>query len=211
MMDYKYSFLFFAFCLFIIACQPDNFDEIIEEPLPYEPVVLEEGNQISFRFKGRNTNYPQGYGVVVESSSSKRYYLSSDTVLVCETSIVDTDSSSIESSNVIVRFNDFFINFTEDINGEIRTASGTIIQTSDQNERTTFIGGWPFVPKCSSDYPTVLTIEEKTSEMIKGTFEAEFFQSVVDSLIPPAPDNCADWESVGIMRAAFAIPLTVCE
>ena len=77
--------------------------------------------------------------------------------------------------------------------------------------RDSYYGGFPFTPKCSNNFPITLNIEEETADFISGTFEAEFFQSVADTLIAPAPDNCDDWESVGRMRAAFAIPLNNCE
>lgn len=207
----NYKLLSLALLLIIIACQPDNFDEIAEEALPYEPVILEEGNQISLRFREKETNHEQGYGVVVKSFGDDAYHLSSDTIVVCETTTTITDNGITETNTVLARFSKFYVNFYIGTNGEIYGSHAYITELSNQNERSTFYGGFPFTPKCSQDYPIIVNIEEKTSELIRGTFEAEFFQSVADSLIAPAPDNCADWESVGILRAAFAVPLTICE
>lgn len=208
-MNYKLFLL--AFILIIIACQPDNFDKITEEALPYEPIILEEGHKISYRFKEKLTNHEQGYGVVIKSFGDQAYHLSSDTILVCETTTTITGDNSTQTSLVHAQFSNFYTNFHIGSNGEIYGSTAYLTEKSAQNEWTIFYGGFPFTPKCSQDYPVVLNIEEKTTEFISGTFEAEFFQSVADSLIAPAPDNCADWESVGIMRAAFAVPLTICD
>lgn len=204
------SVLFFLSIIFlVVACQPDNFDEITTETLPFEPIVLEEGSKIKYRFKEKETVHEQGYGVVVNSFDTKDYYLSSDTITLCE--VNQSEGGLGDTSNVIGRFSEFYITFSTDENGEVYAPSGYIVETLGDNNRVNYYGGFPFTPECSTNTPITLNIEEKTDDFISGTFEAEFFQSVVDSLIPPVPDNCDDWESVGVMKAAFAVPLTVCE
>ncbi len=204
------SLIFFLSIIFIIvACEPDNFDEITTETLPFEPIVLEEGSKIKYRFKEKETVHEQGYGVVANFFDTKDYYLSSDTITLCEISYREDGLNG--TLNVISRFADFYITFSIDENGNVFAPSGYIVEKLGENERVNYYGGFPFTPKCSNNTPVTLNIEEKTDEFISGTFEAEFFKSVDDALIPPAPDNCDDWESVGVMKAAFAVPLTACE
>ena len=205
----KYVIFFLSIIFIVVACQPDNFDEITTETLPFEPIVLEEGSKIKYRFKEKETVHEQGYGVVADFFDHDYYYLSSDTITLCEVSYNVDGSGGL--LNVISRFADFYITFSTDENGEVYGPSGCIVETLGENDRVNYYGGFPFTPKCSNNTPITLNIEEKTDEFISGTFEAEFFRSIADSLIPPAPDNCDDWESVGVMRAAFAVPLTICE
>lgn len=205
----KFQLFFLSLIFIVVACQPENFDEITTETLPFEPIVLEEGSKIKYRLKQKETTHEQGYGVVANFFDTEDYYLSSDTITVCEINYSEDGLSS--TLNVVSQFADFYITFSIDENGEVFAPTGYIAERIGENDWVNYYGGFPFTPKCSNNIPTILNIEEKTDDFISGTFEAEFFQSVVDSLIPPAPDNCADWESVGVMRAAFAVPLTVCE
>ena len=147
--------------------------------------------------------------MVANIFNADNYYLSSDTITVCE--ITESDDGLSRSLTVISRFSDFSVSFSVDNSGNIFGASGHILANFGTDDAVNYHGGFPFSPKCVDNSPVTLRIEELTDNFIRGTFEAEFFQSVVDSLIPPAPDNCADWESVGFMRAAFDVPLTICE
>ena len=208
----NFRLFFLAITLLVVACQADNFDEITEVALPYEPIILEEGSQITYRLKQKGTNFNRGYGVVIEDFGIEDYYLSSDTITLCETeTTIFPEGGGTSSTNIIASFSNFYITFSIDEPGNVFPGTAYIVEVLGENDILTYYGGFPFVPKCSEDYSTIVNIEEKTDEFIRGTYEAEFFQSVVDSLIAPYPDNCNDWESVGLMQAAFTIPLNTCE
>ena len=206
-MSFRLIFLFII--VSIAACTSDNFDLITEEPLDFEPVELKKGNQITYIFQNQEKSYGNGYGVFANIGDFESYYLSSDTITLCEITI--SPNGQRTTLNVINRFSDFAVSFDIDPDGNIIGATGHIYKVFGEDDTKTYHGGFPFTPKCSTNFPITLQIEDKTDNFIRGTFEAEFFQSVVDSLIPPVPDNCDDWESVGVMRAAFALPLTKCE
>jgi len=201
--------LLFLLCtITILACQSDNFDDIETEPLAFEPLVLKKGNQVSYSFQGEEKDYERGYGVVVDSGIFRDYFLSSDTITLCE--INSSENNLTDTVNVITSFSNFAIIFSVDNNEKISGATGHAVLKNGENENVNVHGGFHFSSKCGNNSPVILRIEEETDKFIRGHFEAEFFQSIV-GLIPPAPDNCSDWISVGILRAAFDIPLTICE
>jgi len=204
-----YQRLILLLCMFaIIACQEDNFDEFTTEPIFLEPIELKRDDQIIFRIGESEKNLERGYGVVVDFFSSDTYFLSSDTITLCDTNF---DPNGLDGTlNVIVQFSDFYVSYNTDQAGDVVNPTGAVVQVAENNEKVNYYGGFPFTPKCSTRFPTTLTIIEQTDDFVRGTFEAEFFQSIADSLIAPVPDNCDDWESVGIMQAAFNIPISIC-
>lgn len=200
--------LFLLCAISILACQSDNFDEIETEVIPFEPLVLKKGNQVSYSFQGEKKDYERGYGVVVDHRDYKDYFLSSDTIPLCEVTYSEDGLSNM--INVISSFSDFAVSFSTDSRGIVYGATGHAILKKGENEKVTVHGGFHFSSECGNNSPVILQIEQETDKFIRGHFEAEFFQSIA-GLIPPAPDNCSDWISVGILRAAFDIPLTICE
>lgn len=213
----KKIILLIPFILIVISCQEGNFDENNIEILPYVPLELTEGNNISFRTSGGEAgDYERGEGVVVKGGGIDdydQYYLSSDSIKLCETSQMITDSSQTIGVQVLASFKEFYLSFHLDSWGDVHFPTGYLSLESSEKEfgRELHGGGYPFNPKCSQSIPTSLQILEITDESIKGTFEAEFFRQVTDELVAPFPDNCDEWESVGLMRAAFDVPLTICE
>ncbi|MEM1122801.1 MAG: hypothetical protein AAGJ18_20315 [Bacteroidota bacterium] len=195
--------LVLALCLF--SCQEENIDELTQEVLPQEPIEVETQNRLlTYRLQETEVNYENGYGVVLRGplSGSTLYAIGSDTFNCVSTVEANSVGLSIQGS-----FTDFFVSFYQFENGNA-FATTAILSTVVEGDTITAYGADFIDPSCRGDVEFLVNIEEETDEFIRGTFETEFFQLIVDST--ETTINCENWKSLGILNAEFAVPLGSC-
>ncbi|MEL6253139.1 MAG: hypothetical protein AAFR87_14100 [Bacteroidota bacterium] len=176
----------------LTSCNPDNFDDIIEEEFPFNPTEIEENDsKFSYSLQGSTKNYAAGYGKEVLEDF---YVLASDSVFCDGNGGYSTRAQSDTG---------FFISFFQFSPNNFGLAQAVLRREINGDTVAVFSG--TFVLNCTND--PVITIRNRTASSIEGTYEAEFF-----SLPDPSqdPNDCNNWQSVGTLLADFIVPVDSC-
>jgi len=193
----------------LFACQEDNFDEFKEEALPFEPIeVTIDDVPLTYRLAdGGEVAYDEGFGVALKSldGNTNLYTIASGDI----TCVGDVDSSSvglsIEGSGI-----EFLISWFEFDDGGSSFGYFSAVKTVIDGDTLTVYGPGTLVrPECAAE-PLIVNIEEETDEYIRGAYEGEFFDLVIDST-STGEITCENFRSVGIINAEFFVPLTGCQ
>lgn len=190
----KFRYLLFItvafFGLGFFACEPENYDETIEEVLPTDTTkIITDKGTLLYRLQGRQNNFSNGFAKVVEDA---QFYLVSSDSIECRA-----------DGSYSTRNKGFIISFFKLGENDFGVGQGFLIQDTNGVRSTVFSGS--FVRNCATVQP-IVTIRKETDNFLEGTYQAEFFE-----LIGQDPNDCASWRSVGVLTAEFAVPLEVCQ
>jgi len=185
-----------AACLLLLglsACDKENYDIVTEEST-FEPTeVITDDSYFSFQMADVQEQ-TGGYGALVEVANF--YILSSDSVF-CD----GNNGFGIISDGM----GDYFhFSFFLDSLGTVSLPFSTLNYEENGDTITVFNNSLHY--DCTPDaYPTV-EFTEVSADRLTGTYRGEFFK-----LIGNDADECASWQSVGILESDFSVPLKSCQ
>lgn len=172
------------------ACEQENFDETMEEVLPTDTTtIIQNDGTFQYRIEGREAVRINGFGKVrYQEGIGDSYLISSDSVF-CKPNGFYTGLG-------------FAISFDKAPGSQIHEARWGVIEKG-------FFGNSGDLESNIYEHcdgsTGKLHITKETETFIEGYYEAEYFE-----LIGQNGQDCASWQSAGLIRVDFAVPLERC-
>lgn len=156
-----------------------------------EPTLEKGVFQYAFQGKPYN-NYNNGFAKLI--ADDRFYIVASDSIRCTPDGMYSTAAQSDTG---------FVITFFKSLQNDFPGAQAVLRRVIDGDTLAVYSGA--FLRACANTQP-IVTIGRETDSILAGSYKAEFFE-----LVGQNPNDCASWRSVGVLSAAFSVPLQLCE
>ena len=175
------------------ACEPENFDEIIEEVLPTDTTkVVSDKGTLQYLLQGVQNSYNNGFARLI--ADDLFYIIASDSIRCTADGTYSTAAQQDTG---------FVITFSKTLQTDFVLKQGILRRVIGNDTLVLYSGD--FLRNCNAA-PPVVTILRETDNFLEGKYEANFFELIGQNL-----NDCASWRSVGVLTAEFAVPIEICK
>lgn len=195
MKPYEIALSLLFISIFLCSCERENFSEVVDIPLPEEPVLVEYEGGFLYAGPSGNERFSRGNARVTGDNGQARTFAISSDSLVCNPG----GGISIEPLDN----GDNFL-WLEFYSFEEEYYSFNAIMSAEVDGQLRVLYAIPVGANCERTVEIDLNITELTDEYVSGTFTSDFYAFPNGPLNDTLP--CLGFEPVGAFTAEFSLP-----